>query len=132
MPPFEEMDRYQPAVLWEADGFDAYGQPTADRASPVELEVRWNFKRSEAPGPDSTDILLDATVVADRVIKVGSRMWPGGLSDYYGTGSGSGLDDSSDVYRVVFCNRTLDLKGGRSTRYDVGLQKFRGDAGETS
>lgn len=132
MPPFEEMDRYQSAVLWEVNGYDAYGQPTVDRGGPVELSVRWNYVKKEAPGPDEAGVLLDATVVTDRVIKVGSRMWPGELADYLGTGSGSGFDDSSDVYRVVYCNRTFDLKGGRAKRYDVGLMKFREGAGEAS
>lgn len=109
----------QKAVLWPARFYDDYGQPKID--SSVEIKVRWITKRSETLDPQGNTVQLDATVVVDRDIAIGSTMWLGKLADWYGTGSGG---DASEVMQVVTFAKTPDLKG-RAIRREVGLMRFR-------
>lgn len=118
--PLETMDRTQKAVLWaKSTTVDDYGQPTV--SSPVEITVRWNTQQADALDSQGRPITLDASVVVDREIEIGSQMWEGELADWLGTGSG-GTD--SEVMEVVTYSEAKDLKG-RYTRREVGLKRFR-------
>lgn len=127
MPSIETFQRFQKAVLWEARGFDAYGQPTVS-ATPVELDVRWVTKKGQnlrakgnTSSADSNLVDIDATAVVDRVIKVGSTMWLGELTAWYGSGSDTNDDEVMEVKR---CRVTPDLKN-RFTRWVVELAKYK-------
>lgn len=120
MPPLEKMDRHQTAVLWPSIGFDEYGQP--DVGDPIQIIVRWNTRRMETVDAKGNTIALDALVIVDRQIAIGSDMWLGALADWYGTGS-AGNDD--EVMQVKTYEETLDIKG-RSARHIVGLM-YKGD-----
>lgn len=133
MPPPELSYRRQKAVLWEAYGpregskrYDRYGQVKV--IAPVEIEVRWITKQSEALDPQGNTITLDATVVSAQKIPIGSTMWLGELSDWYGTGSGG---DDSEVMQVKTSDITVDLKG-RVTRYEAGLMRYRDTLPDTA
>lgn len=126
MPSIEYRSRFQKAVLWEANGFDSYGRPKV--GNPVEISVRWKHSRKESIGSDGTPIAIDATVVVDRVIPVGSCMWLGELADWVGTGSN---DDIKDVMQVVSHNVTPDVRN-RHTMYTINLSFFKDQLPELS
>lgn len=112
--------RYQKAVLWSASGYDDYGQVKV--SAPVEIGVRWTNKRSEALDPQGNTIAVDASVVVGfSDIPIGSKLWLGSLSSWYGTGSG-GQDD--EVMEVVTSSKGRDIKN-RGIRRTLGLKKFQ-------
>jgi hypothetical protein len=119
MPTIEASDRLQTAVLWVKTGVDRYGAPVV--ASPVEIRVRWNTRRSQGLDALGNPVALDAQAVVDRVISIDSQMWLGTLSHWYGTGS-AGQDD--EVMFVRTFDRVLDVKG-RVARMQVGLSRFK-------
>lgn len=120
MPAPERAFLRQTAVLWPKSGVNAYGQATV--GSPVELRVRWEWTRSEVLDPLKAPTALDASVVVDRVIAVGSLMWLGELSDFVGTGSGW---EGHEIYEVKAYEETPDLKNRVSMR-TVGLMRYKG------
>lgn len=122
MPDHERRDLYQIAVLWSKVRNDRHGAPVV--GAPVEIPVRWNDKRRESTDKDSAVISVDATVVVERQIAVGSNMWLGELEDWLGTGSGSGDAVTDDVMQVISYNETLDIKG-RCSRREVSLMRFK-------
>lgn len=120
MPPFETMDRPHDAVLWESTGVtDDYGELIV--SSPVEIKVRWNWKRSQTVNARGIPIATDAQVVAAQDIALGSEMWKGTLEDWYATGSAG---DNADILYVATEGNVDDLKG-RITRREYGLSRFR-------
>jgi len=78
--PLETHGRKQKAVLWAADGFDDYGEPKVDAAE--QIDCRWENVNREVAGPNGTPIAIEAEVVVDKAVAVGSRMWLGELKDY--------------------------------------------------
>lgn len=120
MPPIETIDRHQKALLWAIIGYDSYGQPQVS-ATPVEIDVRWEWKHAEEKATERYEVAIDAMVVVDREIEEGSNMWLGSLSDWYGTGS-AGID--SEILQVKFYSEIPDLKD-RAIRRTVGLSFFR-------
>lgn len=123
MPALEQMDRNQIALLWVRTGTDDYGEHQVANEA-VEISVRWNNKKHIVSLANGTPVTIDALVITDREIEVGSAMWLGSLDDLPGTGTGS--NPETDLMEVVYCNVTKDLKG-RNTRYSVGL-KFSKDS----
>lgn len=122
MPPLESMDRHQKAVLWVATGnTNRYGQEFV--SDPVEITVRWVNRRSVGRDPQGNRVSLDASVVAARVIPLGSRMWEGELADFLGTGSAG---DDTDVMYVRTSDVAKSLKG-MHTRYEYGLSRNKDD-----
>lgn len=119
MPAPETSNRYQHAVLWERTGADRYGEPT--RGEPVELRVRWVQKRGEVTDAQGNRTPLDAAVVVDRQIPVGSLLWLGTLDSWQGTGS---VGADSELHEVVTYSETPDVKGRVALR-SVGLKRFR-------
>lgn len=121
MPAFERRDRYQTAVLWEATGaFDDYANALV--GSPVQIQLKWKDEHTESVGPDGQTVTLDATAIVDRLIPIGSRLWPGTLAEWYGQ-PGSGGDDSG--VRVVKTYKiAVDIKA-RNRRYSLGLMRWR-------
>jgi hypothetical protein len=116
----EQDDLFQTALLWVKTGRDRQGQPVVTN-TPVEIPCRWLWQRSETVDVDGSVIALDAMVVVDREVTVGSQMWDGTLSDWLGTGS-TGNDD--EVMRVATFKKTPDIDA-IEFRYKVGLKRFR-------
>lgn len=132
MPPIETAWRYQKAVLWPALTrrrralTDKNGVVRVDLANPVELDVRWEWGYREVLGPQGNTVTISATVVVDRDVVIGSRMWQGELEDWFGTGTGTG--DADEVMMVAVVDRALDIKG-RHTRSELGLVRYKDDPG---
>lgn len=119
MPPPETAHRHQTALYWALAGVDGYNQPKV--SAPVELLVRWETGRREALDPEGNKIGVEALVVVDREVLIGSAMWLGTLAEWY-TGTGSGGQDD-EVMQVVTYNQASDVKN-RNVRREVGLNKF--------
>lgn len=114
------MDRHDDAVLWPATGAaNHYGEPLVGSA--VEVKVRWVHQQRDMLDPQGNTVAVDATVVADREIPIGSLMYEGPLSDWLGTGSG---ETPSGRMQVKAESRAEDLKG-MVTRREYGLMRFR-------
>lgn len=120
MPAPEESGRTVDAVLWTAGAPDRYGQPTVN--DPIDICVRWNTKRRQAYDANGNLIALDATVVVDIQIPIGSLMWKGCLDDWMTPGTGTSAEE---VMEVVTYGETDDIRG-RESRRTVGLRKYRG------
>lgn len=125
MPPLEEVDCWDTAVLWPATGgYDAQGQPIL--GPPQELAypngVRWLNKFAYVKDPHGNLIGVDATAVVLMDIPVHSRMWLGQLADWYGTGSADTLD--TNLMTVAAFNATPDTQR-RFFRRTVGLMRLR-------
>lgn len=122
MPALEEMDRLQDALLWPTTGTDQFGQPTHDfsAGAVVCLKVRWVNKRKLASDPQGNPITVDAVVITNREIEVGSLMWKGKLADTPGTSE----TPESKIMIVVGYDETTDIKN-RFTRREVYLQYFK-------
>jgi hypothetical protein len=134
VPALEANFRSQVAVLWAWNGsYDAYGQPVPS-SPPVEIAVRWNTMptRREVLDSKGNTVALDATVVVNQVIAVGSLMWLGALAQWYGIGTGSagvsveGQQGAGNELMVVKTYTEVpDIKGRQSFK-TVGLMRFRG------
>lgn len=91
MPAVETMDRWQKAVLWPAvldqAGrvlFSRHGEPLVS-TTPVEVYTRWENCLKQILLPNGNVVQITATVVVNRDVDIGSRMWLGGLDDLPGT-----------------------------------------------
>lgn len=125
--PYPELSyRRQKAVLLAATDpndypeANDYGETKVDTTDPVEIKVRWVQTKREAIDPQGNVIAIDATVIVDREVVVGSKLWLGPLADYYGTGG-----DDVEFVEVVSVARTPDLKN-RAIRRELGVRRFRG------
>jgi hypothetical protein len=121
VPPPEDADLYQTAVLWEA-----VEKPTRDGELVVEaprgVDCRWVNRRTERPGPDGRPVAFDGTVSLAELIPDDSVMWLGELKDWSDTGR-------QRLMTVTFVGETPDVKG-REVRYDYRLMRFRGSLPE--
>ncbi len=123
MPPPETFERNADVVVWPKVGDTIAGEPELDE--PVELEVRWERTKRDARRADGTIINLDASLVLDQEVAVGSIVWIGTLADWYGSGSAAMLSQRADLYRVETYEEVPDVKG-REVRREAGLRKHRG------
>lgn len=127
MPPIEEVERNDEALYFEYTSSDRYNRPRV--RSPIELDVRWENKRSFQTDSQGKRVPVDATVYADPDDNIveGSLMWQGSEDEWYGgqlgTSSGS-LGEETALMQVVSVQLIEDLKG-RHTRCIVGLVYFR-------
>lgn len=113
MPSVECGGRSQKAVLWEATGFDGYGQPAVGQ--PEEILVRWDETDGESPDA----IAIDAKVVMPRRVVEGSEMWLGSLDDYQSQAT------PPTRMRVVSRSSVPDVRG-RKFHHTVGLARLSG------
>ena len=118
MPAFEKMDRKQDALVWNKSSTSSLGQPVVS-STPVALMVRWDDFQSERLDRESNSIAIDATVVVDREIAVGSIMYKGTVSEW---GAGS-HDDVSGLMLVKLYDETPDIKN-RNIRRTVSLCRY--------
>jgi hypothetical protein len=119
VPPLETADRYQRAVLWPFADYGDDGRPLV--GDPVEVRVRWTWEQRQAANAQGQPIMTSATVVVDRDVALGSRMWEGELADWYGTGSVGGDDFVMEVASV----RVVPDVRNRAVRQELGLVWFR-------
>lgn len=119
MPPLEEHDLIEDAVLWEAAGRDRYNNPKVSAAQ--DILVRWTFARREAPDPQSSVYSYDATLAYHERIPDGSIVWEGNIESMVGTGTDE--IPESDLYQVIGAEHNADIKS-RISRYEHHLQRF--------
>lgn len=118
MPTLEQLDRYQKAVYWPYVSTDDYGEAVVGVAQ--ELTVRWVNRRREVLDANGNTVSIDATVITDREIAIGSRMWLGSIDDLPGTGSAD--PPTSNIMTVVAYNKTPSLLA-RETHHEVLLSR---------
>lgn len=106
-------------------GYDPVrGQSTVDEG--IDLNVRWNFSRSEVGDPKKTTVSYDATVLVAIEVLPQSLMWPGSTDWLLGTAgpvSQSG-GQPLDVYEVKKVSVTRDVKG-RAVLRQLGLMRCK-------
>jgi hypothetical protein len=120
MPAAEGRDLYQPALLWPKSGYNSFGQPTV--GAPEEILVRWNKVRRDVRDSQGNTIAVEAEVVVDQVVVVGSHMWLGSEENWYVDGGSVGVQ--VDVMEVIRYNETPDLKN-RFVRRTVSLARLK-------
>jgi len=104
MPDIESAWRYQKAVLYMANGYDNYGNPKVDAG--IDINVRWEDVTSETVDAKGNTVSIDAVVVVDREIAIGSILWKGRLEDIPGT---TGVPDG-DLRQVIKYSEIPDTK----------------------
>lgn len=119
MPPLETRRLHQKALLWVWLRDDEYARPVVDEV--IEIEVRWEFRQEKMVTTDGRVVSVDAIVVVDRDIPMGSVMWLGEMVDWVGTGTGT---QDNELMQVVIKGNIPDLKN-RHNRRTVGLIRFR-------
>lgn len=113
MPNPESTHRKQKAVLRAASGFDDYGEAKVTAA--VEIDVRWENRRDEVLDANGNTIGVDATVVVNQDIAIGSIMWLGLLKNFSAP--------FTNLMEVVTFNKVPDIKG-RKFRRVVNLIRY--------
>jgi hypothetical protein len=119
--PYQELDyRYRifPAVIWPVIGYNQYGEPML--GGPSQIQVRWDDDRHEVMDPKGNVITLEASVILPQRVLIGSLMWRGLLSSWYGTGSAL---PENDVMQIIMYDETPDLKG-RCFRREAHLMRY--------
>lgn len=120
MPPLEDLEETEPALLWEFRRFDGAGEAVVADA-PEELDVRWVTTTRWVPGPDGQTLQIDAKVCPPRAVPPGSLLFRGSLSDY----QDALLDGTAELYKTATRSEAKDLKG-RHARYEYGCTFYRG------
>ena len=113
MPSPETANRHQKAVLWAANGYDTYADIKVSAA--VEILVRWEEKQQEILDAQGNSITIEAIVVVNQDIIVGSIMSLGAKVDLATPPVG--------LNQVVTFDKTPDIKG-RKYRRVVSLIRF--------
>lgn len=104
MPPLEEMDLTDKAVVWPITSIDSNGRPIV--GEPEEIDCKWEEKRGRTRlSAESSDYEAKIRVADD--IPIGSAIWLGELADWTGVRP----DEGKDVLEIVAENKTYDLKG---------------------
>lgn len=114
MPDMESDNLHQKALLWAANGINDYGQYKVD--AKVEINVRWQEERRQGVDAQGSTIAIEATVVVDREITVGSIMWLGSEEDLT-------TDPPTGLKQVLSYRKIPDIKG-RSFRRVAILGKL--------
>jgi len=122
--PMETSDLHQLAVYWTANGYDDYGEPKIDAA--VEISTRWEIGNFEALDPQGNTISVDALVVVDREIPIGSILWLGDLADLPADPA-----NYVDLRQVVSTSYVPDVKN-RATRRTVGVIRHNNEIPTTA
>ena len=109
----EDDYRFQKSVLWTIAGYDGHGDVKVNAG--VEIDVRWEERRSETLDANGNSIATDATVVVGQEVAVSSIMWLGNLVDV--------ASPPVNLKQVVVYNCIPDVKC-REFRRTVGLVKY--------
>jgi len=109
----ETLGRKQKATYWPSGTtYTDTGQLKVQAA--IEIDVRWEDRQQEALDGDGNTIRVDAVVVVDRNIAVGSMMWLGEKADWA---------DGEQLNEVVSFDKVPNLKATRYRRV-VGLIRY--------
>jgi hypothetical protein len=108
------------AVLWSKAGHDATGE--AKVSSPMQIECRWVWKKTQSTDATGNTVMLDATVVVDREIEDGSILWNGTLEEWEDVGS---EETNPELMEVKTYKETKDMRG-RETYRELGCAFYRG------
>lgn len=128
MPPLETSDLHQKAVLWPFLNYDRFGQPVVSDDH-EEIPVRWEWGHREMLDSKGNTIGVDAVVVVDRRITLGSNLWLGESQDVpAGT---SFTSERNELCQVIFYSEIPDIKG-REVRRLVGLIRLKSYSNQTS
>lgn len=129
MPPIEEHDLHEYAVVWDARSVDDYNRRRV--GAPREIDARWSLKTRETISRTGEPLVYDGWLtVADETIGVGAIVWRGSMADLAneGHGTGTGTDDGPDsgLYEVLDVGLTPDLKA-RFARRNLLLRRYADD-----
>lgn len=116
MPPLEQFDLLDYAVLCPFSGFDGYGMPTRD--TPQEIMCRIERTKRQFIDPQGNTITTDAWMAVGLEVTVHSTVVLGRLSNWLGTGSA--IDEEEEVYEVAALEIIPDVDN-REIRYEIGL-----------
>lgn len=127
MPPLEQMDLHDPAVLWGYIRTDRNGEPVV--AQPVQIMTRWEEGQLEIPRPGDTVLTVDAVIATNRNLALNSIIWEGQLLP---DGTYLSYDDvaypstgpTKYIYEIVHRVRAKDVKA-RYRRYEFGLRRYK-------
>ena len=121
MPAFEVRDLFQRAVLWPFLGqFDEHGQHMVSLEAVDEIPVRWNDVHKEALDRDGNSVAINAEVVVQQPVPIGSNLWLGRLIDL----PRPGLLPPSNVMVVISTTKTPDMKN-RNQRQTLSLMRLK-------
>lgn len=126
MPPLEDVDGVEPALLWEFRRHDGSGESVVADA-PEPLDVRWVTATRWVPGADGQALQIDAKVSPPRAVPLGSLFFRGTESDYHDALT----DGTAELYKVATRQEARDVKG-RTTRYEYGCTFYRGALPDTT
>lgn len=112
MPDVTVVNLKQKAALWAFAGHDKHGQVKVSAA--VEISVRWQQTDSESSSVGETTENNSIQVDVAQAVALGSIMREGLLTAI--------PDPPDNLYRVVSCSTTQDLKG-RHPKYTLSLAK---------
>lgn len=131
MPPLEQMDCHDDALLWRLTGAkNRNGRRLVDPV-PVAIKCRWMRLRRDLRQPNGEIVSTEVQLISrDTALAVGDVLWKGSDDDLPGTGTGTGETPTSDLYEVVVDDTAQDIKG-RVTRLEYALARYK-DSLETS
>lgn len=114
---FETTNRHQKAMLYEGSTqHTSQGRKKVKKG--FEIDVRWEQRQSDALNEQGEMIKVDATVVVDRDIAVGSLMWLGAEDDL--------PSPVTELKEVVSSTKIPNLKGSIFRRV-VGVIRYSND-----
>jgi hypothetical protein len=114
-------------LLWPATGgFDSRGEPAVALFS-QQILVNWNSNRRDMLDPQGTKISVDASVVVDIDVPIGSLFWRGDrdelAEDMGETGTGSDMLPDEGFLRAVAFKENTDFRGS-VVRREMGLKRL--------
>lgn len=118
MPSLEVEGLRQKAVLWPLAAYDKHGDQKVN--SPVEIDARWESGLREQINDNDRPIAINATIMVDRDIAIGSLLWLGELDELPDSGSPTGLVE------VVNFDKIPDTKARKFQR-TVTVKKWKQD-----
>lgn len=108
------------AVLWSFAGHSPTGEPKV--STPIQIECRWMWKKTQATDATGNTVMLDATVIVDREIDDGSILWLGTLDQWEDSGS---EESNPELVEVKSYKEVKDIRGRESYR-ELGCSFYKG------
>lgn len=121
MPPLEQMDMHDTAIMWEFVRTDRKGMPIV--SSPEEIRCRWEEGQFELKDSEGQQLVLDVIMTTTQDIPLGSLLWEG-TETQLRTLVGNSLTPTSGIFECVIRGIARDLKG-RVNRHEFGLKRFK-------
>lgn len=119
MPAMEVSDLHQIACYWALSTYGDYGETRMGALTDaVQLNVRWEERKSQAINPQGNTVATDVMVIVDRVVTPGGMMWLGEKDDLP-----SAVSSLTDVYQIIEVRAIPDVKN-RHTRRRCKLMRY--------